>query len=807
MKPLWLQHLWRQHQQLLALACGLAIVGGLLSHFKITESFDWLLFDTTQYASSLPAADDLVIIEIDEKSIRDLGRWPWPRDKHAELLQHLTDAGSKAVIFDVIFAEHDQQHPQADQQFARAIEQHGHVLLPLYLEQLGNHGQVLEITPAPMFYPVIKGIGHVHVSTDTDGVVRSIFLKAGMGTPFWPHLSLALLRSFEPRAPIPGTAQKTQTNDENLHLIAQNFHNWLPMPSATQGITHHSFVDVVQGHVDPSQFANKIVFIGATAPGLGDIFATSIGAMPGVELNMWAFHALRNNQTVQKASNTTTLTINSVVILIALLFLGRLNPTLFLSSSVVLIIALLTVSSLGQNWFRWWLPVMPAVLCIILFYPLWSWLRLEVALAFLRKELISLKLSASDSGPQPNLAAHNHTLFWNQLGLTKDQQLSLTHDQIGQNFDSESLAGTELVEQTIAQLIAVKRKADNNRRLIEQSLEQLQDAVAIADAGGQLMFINRAFESIFGSQTNNDSDLLSLLNALDLNGNRTWKDLLRRLYQGEESVTAQATIDNKQIDLFCQCRLISMSGDQRDTLVFTFTDVSELKAAEKARLEALNFLSHDLRSPMVSVLAILQLQRMRPEVASSALDDIEVLVRKNLTYADSFLQLSRAQSLQAEKLQLCDLHAVLDSAQMQGLALARAKDIELVTSRTDDDAWALGEHDMLERALINLLSNAIKYSPPKTTVTLSLSRDGDQLAFSVRDQGSGIATEDLPTLFERFTRSKKHQQEMGAGLGLHFVATVAKRHHGQVQVDSTLGKGSCFTLTLPLENPVDEPSE
>jgi signal transduction histidine kinase len=186
-----------------------------------------------------------------------------------------------------------------------------------------------------------------------------------------------------------------------------------------------------------------------------------------------------------------------------------------------------------------------------------------------------------------------------------------------------------------------------------------------------------------------------------------------------------------------------------------------------------------------------------PPSPEQALNDIELLVSKNLNYAESFLHLSRAQSLQPSQLRLCDLHAVLDAAQMQGMALARSKQIQLRCERTDEDAWVMGEQDMLERALLNLISNAVKYSMPLTEIELSLQRKGKQMLLQVSDQGKGIASEDLPTLFDRFTRSKKHQQEKGAGLGLHFVATVARRHQGRVTVESQPGKGSRFILALP----------
>ena len=105
---------------------------------------------------------------------------------------------------------------------------------------------------------------------------------------------------------------------------------------------------------------------------------------------------------------------------------------------------------------------------------------------------------------------------------------------------------------------------------------------------------------------------------------------------------------------------------------------------------------------------------------------------------------------------------------------------------------------MLERALINLLTNAIKYSPPQTTVTVRLSREGDYYRCCVADEGYGIKAESLPVLFDRFKRiaNPEHADTTGAGLGLAFVDAVVTRHGGTISVDSTPGKGSVFCFSL-----------
>lgn len=805
----------RQHQQLLLLALIMSLISGSLSHNKTTQTLDWLWFDATQQLSRLPAADDIVIIEIDERSIQKLGRWPWPRNHHADLLQSLKK--SNAVFFDVIFSDEDTQNPKADNDFAQALSEQHTVILPLYLEQLGHQGQLLEITPTQKFYQAIDAIGHVHVEADFDGVVRSIYLREGVGSAYWPHVSLALLNQLNPDQEIPPTISN---NSYNNHLIVQENQRWLPMPAPEQGLVHFSFVDVLEGAVAPEALKEKIIFIGATAPGLGDIFTTSVGSMAGVELNAWAFQALRHDKMIQPVVSRTSVIFNAVLVLCLTFWFGRMSPRSLLLATITSISALLAISSLLQLFGSQWISFIPALLCIVLFYPLWSWRRLEVALNYLRLELTRLRdnsQSIDREGFQQQQKQQRQ--FWSALGLSSQQQARLALEQKPLPVSLKNLYGTELVEQTISQISREKELANLNQELIERSLAQLQDAVMITDAGGNILFTNQSWASLFPN-TSSDN-LLQQLSRIELVGQKQWLKILAGLYTDNPSYSNQGILDN-DIDLFCQLRLSSLSGQTSDTLIITLTNVSELKSAERSRLEALNFLSHDLRSPMVSVLAILELQRKRlqrraKEDAQSAmkseqdnnqpsrsddsefLQDIELLVRKNLSYADSFLQLSRAQSLTEDKLQLCDMHAVIDAAQMQGLALAKSKSIELITQRTSLDAWVMGDHDALERAIINLLSNAVKYSDEKTQITLAIKAADGEVLVSVSDQGHGIDEEDIEKLFDRFTRGKKNHEEMGAGLGLNYVATVAKRHQGEIEVSSEPNRGSCFTLRIPLE--------
>jgi two-component system phosphate regulon sensor histidine kinase PhoR len=107
---------------------------------------------------------------------------------------------------------------------------------------------------------------------------------------------------------------------------------------------------------------------------------------------------------------------------------------------------------------------------------------------------------------------------------------------------------------------------------------------------------------------------------------------------------------------------------------------------------------------------------------------------------------------------------------------------------------------LVEQAIINLLDNAINYSPAYSTISLKATSEANDIAIRVRDQGTGIPREHLPRLFERFYRVDKarSREHGGTGLGLAIVKHIAMVHGGRVSVSSTIGKGSTFTLHLPM---------
>lgn len=848
----------KQHIQLLTFCAALSILTGAVAHFQITIAFDRFVFDWAQRFSPLTIDDDIVIIEIDDKSIAELGRWPWSRAMHAELIDTLRKENANTIAFDILFADSDTANPQADDAFTHAIQQHGNVVLPLHIEKLGTQGQMLEVLPAKTFLKAAAGLGHVHVAQDSDGVTRSVFLKEGVGNAFWPHFSVTINQHFAQAPPnmLPGEKNTQQNALPSPNTIERDYLNYIPVNGHAPKLTYFSYADVLANNTAKNAFNNKLVFIGATATGLGDVLTTSVGPMQGVELNAWIYEALRQNKLIQHAGPSYSLTLNLLASFFILIVLGRLGPKALLLASLASAIALLGFSILLQNYFSFWLPLSPVLLALCIFYPLWSWLRLEIAIKFLKQELNQLnehphqlqfevkqaekglnylqdlgilsrwdstKRSTDSKSNNDSASESNGSMFLLKTDTTviraylskqylqkipRDWDMAKRAEALFNRFykstNPQSLSGgtgTEVISQTVAQLSAVKQGEEISQRLLQQSLAKLQDGVIIANMYGTVLFANDAFASMAGKTIDNSTNLMDAIGQLSLKDNSQWRPLIASLYADRKSISGQAANTATNVDLFFQARTENIYGDFEDTIIITFTNITEVRAAEKAKMEALNFLSHDLRAPMLSVLAVIE--RHKSNCAESnyaehqAFSTIETLVRQNLSYAEDFLQLSRAQTLKESQFHFCDLHAIFDGAHKNALALARGKNVAIHTQKADVDAWVMGDHSLLERTLTNIITNAIKYSPKNSQIQLALKPVDNHFEIDVIDKGIGINDKDLNTIFDRFSRGKQGNKEHGAGLGLYFAALVAKQHGGDIIVESEIGKGSVFKLVLP----------
>ena len=226
--------------------------------------------------------------------------------------------------------------------------------------------------------------------------------------------------------------------------------------------------------------------------------------------------------------------------------------------------------------------------------------------------------------------------------------------------------------------------------------------------------------------------------------------------------------------------------------------------AERGRYQqAIHFVAHEMRTPLTAIQGSSELMNRyklsedkQREFASMIHSESRRLAQLIQTFLDVERLSAGQMELKKEPFALKELvGATLDRAK----PLAARKNIE-IQLEVLPDATLLGDRELMEYAVYNLLNNAVKYSPANTTVTIRAEASGTQVRLFVRDQGIGMDAQDVRNIFKKFYRTRQAEAsgEVGTGIGLSIVEQIVTHHGGRIDVTSEVGKGSCFTLILPI---------
>ncbi len=367
-----------------------------LMRFMPFERLEMLLYDLRyQLRGKASAPSEIVIVGIDDRSLQAVGRWPWGRDKIADLLYRVNAMGARVVLLDFIFSE-----PSAgDAKFADAIKQKGNVVLPFVFDFEGHSSQQIDdafldsafliirneklfnihapirakgvLLPVPAFARNAAAMGFINMIPDADGKLRWGPLTIEYAGQFYPSIDLQVARLYEGLSPADMTLEATDSvtlgktvlkTDPFAKILIPYYgpHNTFPVISA---------LDVFQGTIDAVSVRNKVVLIGPTAVGIHDkIVSPSSAIMFGVEKHANLIGAILHGQNIRFVGRLANILIIIIVGAIFTLLIVNLRAVTGAAMAAVFITVLFATGYILFFTSRLWIDISYAGNSVIVIY-------------------------------------------------------------------------------------------------------------------------------------------------------------------------------------------------------------------------------------------------------------------------------------------------------------------------------------------------------------------------------------------------------------------------------------------------------
>jgi CHASE2 domain-containing sensor protein len=473
----------------------LALIAGVIAYSGLLIRFDNLHYDLGRYLTFKPAPADIVIVAIDESSLEAIGRWPWSRIVHADLVNKLKQEQARVIGLDIIFSEPELSNPEADLVLASAIKQAGNVVLPLLFEEPYKGSPIKQSVPIEGFADHAAALGRVHVPLDADGIARSIYLWEGLGLArMQQHFSQAVLQAakelpddvnlFPPSDLVKGDLAKSDLAKQSNALISKEARKvkFLGPPGHFQRI---SYIKVLLGDFPAHFFKDKIVLVGATAVGLGDVLPTPVSAlmqpMPGVEYHANAIAAMRSSELILNTPLWLTCLLSIILAWIPILFLPKLSPLKSLLSIIGYYFFVMAFAVAMPYFLNVWVPPAGALIAILLAYPIWSWRKLESAQVYLDNALQNLQddlaLLGVDKGDLEY--ANDKDTMRSRISNVRLASKHL-HDLHGLRRDTLSFISHDL-RAPLGAAIMLLNEGDSNNKHLPRITSMLNKSLAMAD--------------------------------------------------------------------------------------------------------------------------------------------------------------------------------------------------------------------------------------------------------------------------------------------------------------------------------------
>lgn len=355
------------------------------------------------------------------------------------------------------------------------------------------------------------------------------------------------------------------------------------------------------------------------------------------------------------------------------------------------------------------------------------------------------------------------------------------------------------LEQLLDRQRQLDRQVTKDAAEVRAVFAALTDGLLVVDSAQHISICNPAFEKLYQkSVITTGTPLLDIIRDSDV------IEPIQAALAELQPQTAEVLAPDRKKQLQVTAVPITSENGKASGVVALFHDISRLKQADEIRRDFVANVSHELRTPLSIFHGNLETLLESGDVDQREAHHIyEVMKRHsdrlNLLVND-LLSLARLESREAT-LQLSEINVseFLERIRRDWVKRLAAKNLQLELQVSDDFHLVRVDERRLEEVVHNLLDNAVNYSHENGHILIEATASEQEIAFSVRDEGVGIAALDLPRIFERFYRADRaRSRELGGtGLGLSIVKHIAQLHGGRVEAESTPGQGTTIHVILP----------
>ena len=347
---------------------------------------------------------------------------------------------------------------------------------------------------------------------------------------------------------------------------------------------------------------------------------------------------------------------------------------------------------------------------------------------------------------------------------------------------------------------------------IRRATEEMEERIRLAVDAGDIGTYEYRFDTDDFVTTERFNEIVGL------SGSITREDLINQYHPDDRKLSAQARQTAKATGrIFYEARLcpqgapmkwvrfqakVYYGSDGNPTRTLgTAIDITQHKALQQQKDDFISIASHELKTPITSLKAALQLlskmkEQINPVLFPKLLDQAMRNMAKITALVDDLLDMSKLSQAQIDlKKTWFHIGSMLENS----CCLIQDSAQDKLLLKGDLELMVHADEHRIEQVIVNLVNNAIKYAPDSAQILVDVKNEGDVVKVTVEDFGPGIAPERLSQLFDRYYRADASgKQVSGLGLGLYISAEIIKRHGGEIGVESIEGQGSRFWFTLPL---------